>query len=76
MRVIRLVLSLLMLSIVLTAPISAANGVPFKGSWTGVTVSADLSNLPLVAVVSDGTGELTHLGRYFMTSPHTSHVIT
>ena len=76
MRVIRLVLSLLMLSIVLTAPISGANSVPFKGSWTGVTVSADLSNLPLVAVVSDGTGELTHLGRYFMTSPHTSHVIT
>jgi len=75
MRVTRLVLSLLVLSIVLTAPISGANSVPFKGSWTGVTVSADLT-FPVVAVVSEGTGQLTHLGRYFMSSPHTSHVFT
>jgi hypothetical protein len=76
MRATRLLLALLVLSLVVTAPISGANSVPFKGSWSGVTVSADLTNLPVVAVVSDGTGQLTHLGRYFMTSPHTSHVIT
>jgi hypothetical protein len=27
-------------------------------------------------VVSEGTGQLTHLGRHFMTSPHTSDVFT
>ena len=75
MRVPRLLLSLLVLSMIVTVPIGA-NSVPFKGSWTGVTVSADPTNFPVVAVVSDGTGQLTHLGRYFMTSPHTSHVFT
>jgi hypothetical protein len=76
MRALRLALALLVLSMVVTAPISGANNVPFKGSWSGVTVSADLTNLPVVAVVAEGTGELTHLGRYFMTSPHTSDVAT
>lgn len=76
MRTLRLVLSLFVLSLVLTAPLGGAKSVPFKGTWTGVTVSADLTNFPVVAVVSDGTGQLTHLGRYFMTSPHTSHVFT
>ena len=75
MRATRFVLSLLVVPMILTAPIGAKS-VPFKGSWTGVTVSADPTNFPVVAVVSDGTGELTHLGRYFMTSPHTSNVIT
>jgi hypothetical protein len=59
-----------------TAPIGGANSVPFKGSWSGVTVSADLSTPPVVSIVSDGSGQLTHLGRYFMTSPHTTNVIT
>jgi hypothetical protein len=72
----RFCLSLLVFSAMLTAPIVGANSVPFKGSWTGVTVSADLANFPVVAVVSDGTGQLTHLGRYFMSSPHTSNVFT
>jgi hypothetical protein len=68
-------LSLFVFSLALTAPV-AGRPVPFKGAWTGVTVSADLTNFPVVAVVSTGTGELTHLGRYEMTSPHTSHVFT
>lgn len=76
MRATRLILSLLVLAMVTTAPTLEANSVPFKGSWSGVTVSADLTNFPVVAVVSDGTGRLTHLGRYFMTSPHTSDVFT
>jgi hypothetical protein len=71
----KLVLSLVVLSMMLTAPIGARS-VPFKGSWSGLTVSADPTNFPVVAVVSDGTGQLTHLGRYFMTSPHTSNVFT
>lgn len=75
MRVTRLVLSVLVLSMVLTAPVGARS-VPFKGSWSGVTVSGDLTNFPLVAIVAEGTGQLTHLGRYFMSSPHTTDVST
>ena len=71
----RLTLALLVL-VLLADPIGAAKSVPFKGSWTGVTVSADPTNFPVVAVVAEGSGQLTHLGRYFMTSPHTSNVIT
>lgn len=76
MRPLPLTLSLLIFSMLMTVPTSGARSVPFKGAWNGVTVSADLTNFPVVAVVSDGTGQLTHLGRYFMTSPHTSHVFT
>ena len=76
MRVTRLVCSLAVVAVVFTASIDGAALVPFKGSWTGVTVSADLANFPVVAVVSDGEGQATHLGRYFMTSPHTSNVFT
>ena len=72
----RFILSLFMLAPVLTAPLIGAHSVPFKGSWSGVTVSADLTNFPVVAVVAEGTGQLTHLGRYFMASPHTSNVFT
>ena len=75
MRATRFVFSLLAISMVVTTPIGAES-VPFEGSWSGVTVSADLSGLPLVAIVADGTGQLTHLGRYFMSSPHTTNVIT
>ena len=71
----RFLLPLLVLPIILTAPIGARS-VPFKGSWSGVTISADPTNFPVVSIVSDGTGQLTHLGRYFMTSPHTSNVFT
>src|SRR5688500_17529138 len=74
MRVPRLVLSLLVLSMMLTAPISGANSVPFNGSGSGVTVSADRTHAPVIAVVAEGTGQLTHLGRYFMASPHTTDI--
>lgn len=55
---------------------NADSEVPFKGLWTGVTVSADPTNFPVVAVVSEGSGQLTRLGAYSMVSPHTSHVFT
>jgi len=77
MRATRFVFSLIMLSMVLTVPIVGANSVPFKGSWSGVTVSAEFSNFPpIVDIVAEGTGQLTHLGRYFMSSPHTTDVFT
>lgn len=55
MRAARLVFSLIVFSMVSTAPIIGARRVPFKGSWSGVTMSADPINFPVVAVVSDGT---------------------
>ena len=55
---------------------SAADFVPFKATWTGVTVSADPTGFPVVAVVSAGTGQGTHLGCYTMVTPHTSNVFT
>ena len=76
MRAFRFVLSVLLLSLISAAQTSAVRAVPFKGSWSGVTISADPTNFPVVAVVSAGEGQLTHLGRYEMTSPHTSNVFT
>ena len=76
MRAAPFALTVLVISIAATAPISGANSVPFKGSWSGVTVSADLATFPVVQIVADGDGQLTHLGRYFMTSPHTTDVTT
>ena len=75
MRANTFVLSLLVVSVLFTAPIGARS-VPFKGSWSGVTVSADPANFPVVAIVAEGTGQLTHLGHSFMTSPHTTDVFT
>jgi hypothetical protein len=54
----------------------AQHMVKLKGTWTGVTASADLSTLPLVTIVSEGEGEVSHLGRSTMVSPHTSNVET
>ena len=72
----RFVLSLFLIAVAAATPIAGADSVPFKGVWSGVTVSADPTNFPVVAVVAEGQGQLTHLGRYFMTSPHTSNVFT
>jgi hypothetical protein len=76
MRAVRFALSFLVLSMMVTAPISGAKSLPFKGSWSGVTVSADTTGFPVVAIVAEGEGRLTGLGRYFMRSPHTTDVST
>lgn len=49
-----------------------AESVPFKGSWSGETISAVPIGPTTVSIVSEGGGELTHLGSYTMVSPHTS----
>ena len=59
-----------------TVDVQTQHMVPFKGSWTGQTISADLSTFPVVGVVSAGGGRITHLGRNTMVSPHTSNVFT
>jgi hypothetical protein len=54
----------------------AADYVPFKATWNGITVAADVSQFPIVAVVASGTGQGTHLGRFTMVSPHVNNVLT
>lgn len=58
------------------APVRAANDVPFKGTWSGLTLSADDSGFPVIEIVAGGEGELTQLGHVTMVSPHTSNVFT
>ena len=55
---------------------NAADFVPFKASWTGVTISADPTGFPVVAVVSAGEGHGTQLGHFTMVTPHDSNVFT
>jgi len=74
MRVRRLLPLCLLAIVAVTSADVSARPVPFKGSWTGVTVSADESNLPIVSIVSEGDGHFTHLGHSTMVSPHTTNV--
>lgn len=59
-----------------SASLRAAELVPFKGTWTGVTESADLTGFPVISIVSAGSGEVSHLGNARMVSPHTTHFFT
>jgi hypothetical protein len=68
-------LCLLAIAVVSSADVNA-NAVPFKGSWTGVTVSAEEASVTLVSIVSEGEGQLTHFGTYTMVSPHTTDITT
>jgi hypothetical protein len=69
--------TLTLLALALTAvTVSAQQTVPLKGHWSGVTVSADLSNLPVVSIVAAGGGQLSHFGRFTMVSPHTTNVLS
>src|SRR4026208_2192508 len=43
---------------------SAADFVPFKATWAGVTVSADPTGFPVVAVVSAGEGHGAPVGAF------------
>ena len=53
---------------------AAAHAVPLKGHWAGQTLSDDLSTFPLVQIVAAGGGQLTHLGKMTMVSPHITDV--
>ena len=67
---------LLSICVLSAAAIQAGQMVPFKGTWTGVTIAADDGNFPIIAVISEGDGQITQLGQNTMISPHTSHVFT
>jgi hypothetical protein len=58
------------------SPAIAGQSVPFRGAWAGSTVSATPVEPNVVLVVSSGTGNATHLGRFEMTSPHLTYLDT
>jgi hypothetical protein len=70
----------LVVVILLCAPaLFAGELVPFRGTWSGSTVSAapvDCCPPTVVDVVSAGTGNASHLGNFFMETPHRSHLLT
>jgi hypothetical protein len=54
----------------------AGDQVPFRGTWTGDTVSATPVAPNVVLVVSTGSGNATQLGRFQMSSPHLTFLDT
>jgi hypothetical protein len=61
---------------VLASSAAARPLVPFKGSWSGSTVSAVPISPTVVFVVTQGSGNATHLGRFELTIPHYSFLDT
>ena len=76
MRVRRLLPLCVLAIVAVTGADVNARPVPFKGSWTGITVSADPTGFPVIAIVSEGSAKFTHLGNSTMVSPHTTNVET
>ena len=68
----------LLAALLVTAASAAAADdlIPFKGTWSGSTVSAELLSPTLVFVVTEGPGTATHLGRFDLTVPHLSYLDT
>jgi hypothetical protein len=66
----------LLLATVPSAPAAGGELVPFKGTWSGSTVSAEPLSPTLVFVVTEGPGAATHLGRFDLTVPHLSYLDT
>lgn len=57
--------------------VAAAHDVPFKGIWSGKTVSAVPTDEPGVLLVTTaGGGHATHLGKFTMVSPHYAELVT
>lgn len=58
------------------APAFAADAVPFKGTWTGSTISAVPLTADQVFVVADGPGQATIVGKFVLTVPHITFLST
>ena len=72
----RRLLSLSVFLLVFAVPAFADDTVPFKGTWSGSTISATPISETVVLVVSSGSGNATQLGRFVMTSPHLTYLDT
>lgn len=72
----RLLVASLLFLLVSAAQASAADAVPFKGTWTGSTISALPVTPDQVFVVASGPGQATIVGAFVMTSPHMTFLAT
>ena len=68
--------SVVLMILVAAVPLLAADGVPFKGTWSGSTISAVPLTPDQVFVVATGAGQATITGRFVMTSPHITFLST
>jgi hypothetical protein len=59
-----------------TGSAAGSEQIPFRGVWSGYTVSAVPVDENVVLVTSRGTGQSTHLGRFTMESPHFTYLDT
>ena len=73
---VRLSIGCVLFVMMFAAQAAAAVDVPFRGTFEGFTVSATPVGPDDVLVVTEGTGNLTHLGNYFVTIPHLTHLAT
>lgn len=61
---------------VTAVPVDAESLVPFSGNWAGSTVAAVPIDDKTVLVTAAGTGVASHLGAFFMSSPHLTYLDT
>jgi hypothetical protein len=72
----RRVLGAVLLTIVSAATVLAGDALPFKGTWSGSTISATFTAPDQVLVVATGAGQATVVGKFVMTSPHITFLAT
>jgi hypothetical protein len=73
----RRLLAFVFLIALASAPLRAAdNALPFKGTWSGSTISAVFTAPDQVLVVATGLGQATVVGKFVMTSPHVTFLAT
>ncbi|HZT78292.1 MAG TPA: hypothetical protein VFA27_16675 [Vicinamibacterales bacterium] len=72
----RILVSSVLLFLVAAAPALAGDAVPFKGVWSGSTISAVPLTPDQVMVVASGSGHATIVGKFVMTAPHISFLST
>lgn len=61
--------AVILLTATLTGPVARAGEVPFKGSMQGAFAVTPLAP-PLAFILTEGTGNATHLGRFTVEKPH------
>jgi hypothetical protein len=59
----------------LAGPVAAGEQVPFKGRLEGIVTRTPLAP-PFVAVLVEGAGNATHLGRFTFAFPHIVNTVT
>ncbi|MBI2223293.1 MAG: hypothetical protein HYU53_19050 [Acidobacteria bacterium] len=76
MSIARAMTALVVCVVLFAGSAAAADEVPFRGVWSGQTDSATPVGPGVVLVISSGSGQATHLGRFTMVSPHFTFIDT